>query len=263
MGAYDDLSAIHDHLAGLRADGKRPATIEARGQVLRTYWRLHGRLLRSPTTEIVTWLSNPGWAAETRRAYSGHLDGFYQWANGRGLIAASPMAGMKRPRVPRHLPRPIPRDELDRAMAAADQRMRCWLLLMSLAGLRRAEVAHLHRSDIEPDRLWISGKGGTRATVPLHPCLAGHLTAWPAYDRMWDVTPKTVGRLVSEHLKAIGSAATAHQLRHRFATDLLEVSGDLRVVQEAMRHQSVASTAIYTQVQDRRIKDAISALKAA
>jgi len=39
-----------------------------------------------------------------------------------------------------------------------------------------------------------------------------------------------------------------HRFRHTFATRLLESCGDLRLVQEALGHQSVATTEVYTHV---------------
>jgi integrase/recombinase XerD len=61
-------------------------------------------------------------------------------------------------------------------------------------------------------------------------------------------------------LRAVGSNATAHQLRHSFGTAVLRSSHDLRVTQELLRHSSPASTAIYTQVAELYKLDAIRAL---
>lgn len=50
---------------------------------------------------------------------------------------------------------------------------------------------------------------------------------------------------------------TFHELRHTFATSLLERVGDLRVVQRALRHKHVTSTEIYAHVSDDRLRRAL------
>ena len=49
---------------------------------------------------------------------------------------------------------------------------------------------------------------------------------------------------------------TPHWLRHRFATRVLDATGDLAVVQDMLGHRSPETTRIYAQVSDRKKTEA-------
>jgi len=202
----------------------------------------------------------------TIAGYSNHFRGFYAWADHAGYLDGDPTAAMDRIRPPQWLPRPCTRIEVGIALTAPAP-WRTAFALAYYAGMRCKEIAAAKREHITAESTWIpDGKGGNPAVVPTHAFLWDLVRDRPAGPLVASVrgealTANWLSRGGSRVLRRLGlKRVTAHRLRHSFATHLLEEGADLRVVQELLRHASVATTQVYTQVTDARKRAAVAAL---
>lgn len=193
---------------------------------------------------------------------------FYRWALAAGLRADDPTILIKAPRRPRRQPRPITDAQYWRLVdAATSLELRAMLLLAGLAGLRVHEVAKMHGRDIDHDArtLTVTGKGGHRHTVPVHPeilAVAARMPRgyWFPSQRSRHLGGREVSQRIRLHMIACRVPGTPHALRHYFCTELVDRGADLRVVQELARHSQLSTTAQYVGVADTRKRAAIDTL---
>jgi site-specific recombinase XerD len=150
------------------------------------------------------------------------------------------------------------------------------------AGLRAAEVCNLKIGDIVPkarlrhdsDRMPIhvaQGKGQKDRQVMLQPGLLELPRAWwrearpegwlfPGKPKINPISPRQLNRAFTsaKHMAGVKKPATLHTLRHSFATHLLEANTDIRVIQVLLGHAKLTTTARYTHVATKTIRDTVS-----
>lgn len=221
---------------------------------------------------IIAYLGRPGTTAITKATYHASIRAFCKWMVRSRRRADDPTVMMIAPRRPKGQPRPIHATSLEALLNACNRRRtRTYVILAAYTGLRVHEIAKLRGDDIDPYSgvLTVRGKGGKIAQLPLHPAVldeARHYPSmgwwFPSYrpDDQGPVGPHAVSKAIRDAMHRAGFHAKPHQLRHYFATELLQAGVDIRVVQTLMRHESTATTEIYTRVDVRQQQDAIARL---
>jgi integrase/recombinase XerD len=223
----------------------------------------------------------PYTATTVARALSA-VRSFHRFLVREGITDRDPSAGVVRPKLPRALPHPLTVEEVRAILEATDPatavgaRDRAILELLYAAGLRISELTGLDVDDVdlEDGFVRVLGKGGKERDVPVggfaRDAVAGYLTrARPSFAtprtrgalflnvRGGRLTRQSCARLLASYAGAagIGRRVTLHDLRHSFATHLLDGGADVRVVQELLGHASVATTQIYTLVTKEHLRE--------
>jgi integrase/recombinase XerD len=178
---------------------------------------------------------------------------------------------------PRKLPVVLSPEEVAHFLEAAPGlKYKAALSVAYGAGLRVSEVVALKVSDIDGKRMVIrveQGKGRKDRYVMLSPHLLELLRAWykVARPQGWlfpgqnPVNPMTTRQLTrachaAAHMAEIGKRVSPHTLRHSFATHLLEQNIDIRVIQVLLGHAKLDTTALYTRVATKTIREIMSPL---
>jgi integrase len=168
--------------------------------------------------------------------------------------------------APRCVPKPVTQDELRRSLLLPEP-YRTAVILAAFAGLRASEIAGCRREHITDTTVTVPhGKGDEPGTVPAHPYVWDHVRDRPPGPLVTDRHGRAVtGRWLSSRMRiALDRAALRgvhlHRYRHWYGTMVQEMTGDLRVTQECLRHRHVGSTAGYTLVTSARRAAAVAAL---
>ena len=144
------------------------------------------------------------------------------------------------------------------------------------AGLRLSEITNLKVSDIDSKRMLLrieQGKGQKDRNGMLSPrllevlrewWLIGQPTTWlfPGRDPLLPISTKQIYRAVRDTAADIGikKRVSPHTLRHSFATHMLEQGVDIRLIQVALGHSKLDTTARYAHVASKVLREMVSPL---
>ena len=208
---------------------------------------------------------------------------FFRHLSREGLLGTNVADAMDSPRLWKILPPTLSVAEVDRLLAAPDPatmqglRDRAILETFYATGLRVSELAMLTLDSLhfEAEYIRCLGKGDKERVVPIGGRAIAAVRAWlergrPGYAARAKKESRAVflsrlGRPLTRialwrQIRAYARQAgirkdiSPHVLRHSFASHLLANGASLRVIQEMLGHADIATTQIYTHVDQGRLQ---------
>lgn len=191
---------------------------------------------------------------------------------------------LESPQLGKHLPSVLSTAEVDALEDSIDlskwegHRNRAIIEVLFSCGLRVSELVTFKLSNlyIEERFIRVTGKGSKERLVPISGRAIKELNLWfvdrnsmkikPGEEdfvflnrRGAHLTRTMILIMIKRQAEAAGIKKTIspHTLRHSFATALLEGGANLRVIQEMLGHESIATTEIYTHVDTTKLREEV------
>lgn len=210
---------------------------------------------------------------------------FYKFLLMDRRIDTLPTELLPSPKIGEHLPEVLSVEEIDRIISGIDlsekegQRNRAIIEMLYSCGLRVSELCNLLISDIWRDEGFVKvmGKGRKERFVPISGRALRELSLWEECRCHINIRPgnedyvflslkrgRKLSRITVFHIvkvlaenAGITKEISPHTFRHSFATHLLEGGANLRAIQEMLGHESIATTEIYTHLDNSRLREEI------
>jgi len=207
---------------------------------------------------------------------------FLRFAKLTGLVEDDLAGTLESPKIWQRLPIVCSKQQVIDLLNAPDPgepfylRDKAMLELLYATGIRAGELAGLKSSDLNLDIGYLRclGKGSRERVIPIGKVAIAATVEYLTNLRVRLDKPFSgdflllsrtgrpmsrieIWRLVKKYAARAGMPRnlTAHTLRHCFATHLLRGGADLRSVQEMLGHVDIATTQIYTHVDQERLRE--------
>ncbi len=195
-------------------------------------------------------------------------------------ISDNPAKELDSPKTKQSLPRYLSLDESKKLLSVVDGEFKyrdyAILTIFLNCGLRLSELVNINLNDFKDDILIVTGKGNKERVIYLNDaCMSSirnYLRVRPVdgvidkkalflSKRLTRISNKTVQWLVKKYIKDAGLDETkysVHKLRHTAATLMYKYAEtDLRTLQEILGHNQLATTQIYTHIDDEQRRNAV------
>lgn len=222
-----------------------------------------------------------GNSAASRARKVATLRAFFKYLKGkRRLIEENPADELETPKIGRRAPVYLNIEEAQSFLAATDlqhysARDRCMMTLFLHLGIRVTELCELNLASIQGRNLTVIGKGDKERTVYLNDACIQEIESYLLERKTYTgqgleplfVSQKgtrfarqTIAKIVKKINQTSGvekGKLTPHKLRHTSATLMYRSGADIRSLQHILGHSSVATTQIYTHIENEQIQEVL------
>lgn len=240
-------------------------------------------------TDIYAFLSfaekqrNNGNYARARKVAA--IKSYFKFLHGKAkIIDDNPTLDLEAPKMNKRHPIYLTLDESINLLSSLNENSKnyyrdyCILTLFLNCGMRLSELCGIKIDKIKGDTLTIIGKGNKERTVYLNDaCIRAINNYLKVRDdskctpedkeylllssRFKPINKRTVELLVKKHISNSGltnEKYTPHKLRHTAATLMYKHGNvDIRSLQSILGHENIATTQIYTHVDEEILRDAV------
>ena len=229
-----------------------------------------------------------GMATATKARRLSVIKQLYRFAFDEDLRKDNPAAQIRGPKKDKRLPKSLSIEEVEKLLQVArinpknksDKiRLTCLMELLYATGMRVTELIGLPVAATRgnPKMILVRGKGGKERMVPLSPTARDSVLRWlslrdkdknnikssflfPSRGKDGHLTRIWFFQQIKKLAVMAGlnpDKVTPHSLRHAFATHLLIGGADLRTIQTLLGHADIATTEIYTHIQEERLSELV------
>lgn len=215
----------------------------------------------------------------TRARKVATLKAFFKYLkNKRRLIEENPAEELETPKIAKKTPIYMNMEEATLFIdginhTSQSTRNYCIIMFFLNLGIRVSELCNLNITSIQGTYVTISGKGNKERTVYLNDACQKALKEYRqqmkhVYKGTGDeplflsqkgtrLTRQTIAKIIRQVNNASGlrkDKLTPHKLRHTSATMMYKAGADIRSLQHILGHTSVATTQIYTHIENEELQ---------
>ncbi|MDQ1263512.1 MAG: integrase/recombinase XerC [Campylobacterota bacterium] len=160
-------------------------------------------------------------------------------------------------KIAKTLPKPISHEHIMEALSYANLEEKVIITILYTLGLRISELCSLEIKNISDEWVRVIGKGHKQRDIPLlantKELLYEYLKTYTKKRFVFEekgekLSQNSLRYIIVKVFKRVGLKVTPHQLRHSYASQLLNQNAPIADVSELLGHSSMATTQIYTKL---------------